>query len=337
MKGRWVDFGALKQSVGIERVLEHYGVRLKQVHRDYLRGRCPLPGHSSAHSVESFTVNTSKNIWACHSDSCRQARNGKVGGNILDLVACMECCAIREAALRMQTWWLVGEHRQLVSKGMRVNGRVEQEMSKLPFSLRLNGWHPYLDQRGISRQTADTFGVGYYAGRGFLCGRIVFPIHNERGGLVAYAGRSLDGVGPKYLFPAGFSKSRTLFHLQDAVRFAPPTGKVILVEGFFDCMKVHQAGFGNVVALMGTNLSDHQVQLLAERFRRVVLMLDGDEAGQRAGPAVAARLSGRLSVDVIALSDRIQPDQMSSCEIQHLLQPAMGSLQETCIDEIEVW
>ena len=323
MTGRWVDFGALKQSVRIERVLEHYGVRLKQVHRDYLRGRCPLPGHSSAHSVESFTVNTSKNIWACHSDSCRQARNGKVGGNILDLVACMQSCTIRDAALRMQTWWFVGEHRQLVSKGMRVNSRAEQEMSKLPFSLRLNGWHPYLDQRGISRQTADTFGVGYYAGRGLLRGRIVFPIHNERGELVAYAGRRLDGTGPKYLFPAGFSKSRMLFHLPDAVRSV--TDSVILVEGFFDCMKVHQAGYGNVVALMGTNLSDHQAQLLAQRFGRVVVMLDGDEAGQRAGPGIAARLAGRLAVEVVTVPARIQPDQMSGCEIERLLRPVIGS------------
>jgi 5S rRNA maturation endonuclease (ribonuclease M5) len=325
MAATWVDFGALKQSVGIERVLEHYGVQLKQVHRGYLRGRCPLPGHSSVHSMESFVVNARKNIWACHSDSCRQARNGKVGGNILDLVACMESCAIREAALRIQDWLYIGNDRQLVSKGMRADGRAQREMPKLPFSLRLNSWHPYLDQRGISRQTAQSLGVGYYAGRGILRGRIVFPIHNERGEVVAYAGRRLDGAGPKYRFPAGFSKSRTLFHLPDAVRFAPPAGSVILVEGFFDCMKVHQAGFGNVVALMGTNLSEHQAQLLAERFQRLVLMLDGDEAGQRAGSGIAARLSGRLSVKVVTLPARMQPDQMSSCEIQHLLQPVMGS------------
>ena len=174
-------------------------------------------------------MNMRKNIWACHSDSCRQAR-GKVGRTVLDLVACMESCAMREAALRMQSWLCVGDYRRLVSKGMRADRRTEREMPKLPFSLRLNGWHPYLDQRGISRQTAQSFGVGYYAGRGFLRGRIVFPIHNERGEVVAYAGRRLDGVGPKYRFPTGFSKSRTLFHLPDAVRFAPLAGSVILVE-----------------------------------------------------------------------------------------------------------
>ena len=207
---------------------------------------------------------------------------------------------------------------------MRTDG-AQQQMPKLPFSLRLNDWHPYLNHRGISRQTAQSFGVGHYAGPGILRGRIVFPIHNERGELVAYAGRCLDGVGPKYRFPAGFSKSRTLFHLPIAVRFAPPDGSVILVEGFFDCMKVHQAGYRNVVALMGTNLSEHQAQLLTERFLRVVVMLDGDQAGQRASPLVAARLTGRLAVETVAVPAGMQPDQMSSCQIRYLLQPIIGS------------
>jgi DNA primase len=319
MTGRWVDFGALKQSVGIESVLEHYGVRLKQVHRDYLRGRCPLPGHSSAQSVESFVVNTRKNIWACHSDSCRQARNGKMGGNILDLVASMESCAIREAALRIQSWLCVEDYRQLVSKEMRADRRAEREMPKLPFSLRLNSWHPYLDQRGISRQTAQSFGVGYYAGRGFLRGRIVFPVHNERGEVVAYAGRRLDGVGPKYRFPAGFSKSHTLFHLPDAVRSEPPCGSVILVEGFFDCMKVHQAGIRSVVGLMGSALYTPQRQALLERFRRIILMLDGDPTGRKATIVIAQHLRPHCHVRVVLLPDGVQPDQLLAEDIRNFL------------------
>ena len=104
MSSQWVDFTAIKGSVDIEQVLEHYHVRLKHVRRDYLRGLCPLPTHGSKQSRESFSVDTGKNIWACHSTSCCQARHGKVGGNILDLVAWMEDCSIREAALRLRTW-----------------------------------------------------------------------------------------------------------------------------------------------------------------------------------------------------------------------------------------
>jgi hypothetical protein len=104
MRSQWVDFAAIKRSVDIEQVVQHYHVRLKRVRKDYLRGLCPLPTHGSEQSRESFGVDTGRNVWACHSASCCQARRGKVGGNILDLVACMEACSIREAALRLRGW-----------------------------------------------------------------------------------------------------------------------------------------------------------------------------------------------------------------------------------------
>jgi hypothetical protein len=63
-------------------------------------------------------------------------------------------------------------------------------------SLRLR-WHPYLEKRVVDPSTAAWFGVGYYAGCGFLRNRMVFPIHDQEGQLVAYAGRSLDGGEPR--------------------------------------------------------------------------------------------------------------------------------------------
>ena len=276
-----VNFAAIKESVEIEQVLEHYRVRLRRVRKDYLRGLCPLPTHGSEQSRESFGVDTGRNVWACHSASCYQARHGKVGGNILDLVAGMEACSIREAALRLSAWMdAPGEARlsdQLVSKGKRA-GRSHQELPRLSFTLRLQ-WHPYLEQRGIQWPTAAWFGVGYYAGSGFLRGRMVFPIHNERGELVAYAGRSMDGREPRYLFPPGFRKSQVVFNLHRAVESAArQRGVAIVVEGFFDCLKVYQAGYGNVVALMGASVSERQSELLDTYFRELVVMLDGDEA-----------------------------------------------------------
>ena len=69
--------------------------------------------------------------------------------------------------------------------------------------------------------------------------RIVIPIHNADGLLVAYAGRAIDGSEPRYKFPAGFRKSLELFNLHRVGREA----SVVLVEGLFDCMKVSQAGY----------------------------------------------------------------------------------------------
>jgi len=324
MSSQWVDFAAIKRSVDIRQVLDHYCVRLKRVRQEYLRGLCPLPTHGSAQSRESFGVDTGRNVWACHSASCCQARRGKVGGNILDLVACMEACSVREAALRLRGWGDVsvetGLRDQLVSKGKR-SGRSQEELPRLSFTLRLQ-WHPYLEQRGILGQTAARFGVGYYGGSGFLRGRMVFPIHNVGGELVAYAGRTMDGREPRYLFPPGFHKSQVVFNLHRAVECAARQGGVaIVVEGFFDCLKVHQAGYGNVVALMGASISDRQSELL-DTFRELVVMLDGDEAGRRASRVLAARWPAASMAWVPA---GWQPDQLSSEEIERILRSAGGA------------
>ena len=101
----WVDFRELRQGLGIEQVLTSYRVALKHVGLHQLRGRCPLPTHGSERSRESFRVDTAKNVWACHSASCCEARQGRVGGNVLDLVAWLEGCSIRQAALRLQEEW----------------------------------------------------------------------------------------------------------------------------------------------------------------------------------------------------------------------------------------
>jgi len=190
---------------------------------------------------------------------------------------------------------------------------------RLSFSLRLR-WHPYLEERTVDPSTAAWLGVGYYAGCGFLRNRIVFPIHDQEGPLVAYAGRSLDGGEPRYLFPPGFHKSQVVFNLHRAV--GESAGCALVVEGFFDCLRVHQAGYHHVVAWMGVTLSGVQEQLLRERFPKLILMLDGDEAGRRASQQLAARLRGKVSLSMAEMPSGRQPDQLSSEEIGRILRRA---------------
>ncbi|HTS30459.1 MAG TPA: toprim domain-containing protein [Bryobacteraceae bacterium] len=147
--------------------------------------------------------------------------------------------------------------------------------------------------------------------------RLVIPIHDEAGELVAYCGRSPGGAEPRYKFPAGFPKSQVLFNLHRAA--AGGTETVIVVEGFFDCLRVHQAGFSAVVALMGSALYERQRWLLSERFRKIVLMLDGDPTGRRASATVAARLAGCSLVRVIELAAGLQPGQLSEQAIRQIL------------------
>ena len=211
----WVDFKQLKADVSIEQTMAHYGIHLRRVGATELRGRCPLPTHSSSRSRDSFAVNIARNVWSCRSLSCMQTRGGRPGGNILDFVALMEGCSIRDAALRLQDWSGAAPERFIVPRAVRPDS-VASENPPLRFALQYIDAHPYLASRGVTRQTIRTFGLGLYTRKGLLRRRIVIPIHNQSGELIAYAGRAIDNQEPKYRFPAGFRKSLVLFNLHRA-------------------------------------------------------------------------------------------------------------------------
>ncbi len=333
MKRNWVDFRAVKAGVSMEVALAHYGVMLHRVSRCHIRGRCPLPTHASKNSGQSFIVNTEKNAWACHSSSCVAARGDQVGGNVLDFVAVMENCTLREAALELQEWltapfeaWVLSprpaqpSHNQLEEGALTTRTLVDTNGNEpLRFTLTcIDPSHPYVAERGISPETAGHFGVGFFPGKGLLAGRVVIPIHDENGRLVAYAGRALDPAEAKYKFPPGFRKSLVLFNLHRAIKYGKT---VITVEGFFDCLKVHQAGLPCVVALMGCSLSQRQQQLLQRHFHEVILLLDGDTAGRRAAAVIAGRLVPTFSTRIVEIPAGRQPDQLGADQIRCLCIP----------------
>jgi DNA primase len=307
MRG-WVDFGAVKQAVSLEAVLRHYQVPGLRKRGHQLVGRCPI--HRGQRD-DSFRASLSKNAFHCF--ACQ------AGGNVLNFVAAMEQCSIRQAAVWLQRWFSVGapgEGRN-VRKGELVR-KKEGRNPPLPFVLTgVDHAHPYLVERGIDPATAVEFGVGFYARSGLLSGRVVIPIANARGQTVAYAGRAPDDSLPKYKLPAGFRKAWELFNLHRAAATGSKT--VIVVEGYFDCLRVHRAGLPWVVALMGSSLSAEQENALLAAFERVALLLDGDAAGRAASRAIATRLSSRCWVAEIQVPDGAQPDQLSLVAIQQLL------------------
>lgn len=320
MNNRWVSFREIKNQIGIEAVLTRYGVRLITSGIGVLRGPCPLPTHASR-SDNSFSADTRRNIWACHSQSCMAARGGGVGGNVLDFVAWMEGCSIRDAALLVQ-------ERFALASSINVADRSTPSLTRanpvLTFKLSgLQGQHPYLIARGIDPITATYFGIGYYAGPGMMSKRVAIPIHNESGKLVAYAGRAVStDHEAKYKFPPGFRKSEELFNLH-RVRVNTPC-RLVVVEGFFDCIRVHQAGFPDVVALMGCSMSNNQIGLLQRHgCSRVILLLDGDAAGHRGAHAISQDLGhAGITVRVSAVPEGRQPDSLAIDELRKILSEA---------------
>jgi DNA primase len=308
----WVNFAEIKSQVKLAAVLRSYGVDwLRRSGPPYqYRGRCPIHG---GQGTEAFHAQLERGVFHCFACGA--------GGNVLDFVAAMEGCSVRAAALRLQgSASQDGRPAPVPARGSRGRELVTKKRGVSPplsFALNVDGRHPYLARRGLDPLTVDYFGVGYYGARGLMQGRIAIPIHDDQGRLVAYSGRALDQDGPRYRFPAGFQKAQVLFNYHRA--WATSKREVIVVEGFFDCMRVHQAGYPWVVALMGARLSATQRDLLTERFPSVVLLLDGDQTGRTATKRIAGDLAPACSVTQVLLPPEMQPDQMAAADIRQAL------------------
>lgn len=146
----WVNFRQLKEHTDLADVIRRYGVRLQACGPGCLRGRCPLPTHSSKDSTLSFSINTARNVWACHSQSCIAKRGGAIGGNVLDFVAVMERCTIRNAGLLLKRSYGVAGPPRHAEDGA-IGPTVVAGNRVLGFRLfGVDPSHAYIAGRGIS-------------------------------------------------------------------------------------------------------------------------------------------------------------------------------------------
>ena len=316
----WIDFPAIKQNISFLTILEHYNL-LSEFKRkgDKLTGSCPI---HKGDSKTAFHIDLNINAYKCFT-RCK-SKGFKGGGNIIDFVAEMEHLGvlkegIKKAAHLILEW--TGNEATGGSQGEKSHPEKPgepEENKPLTFQLQLEPEHGYFKERGIAPETVEHFELGY-ADRGTMEGRICIPIHDHKGNLVAYAGRALDEKlaeeEGKYKFPANFLKSLVLFNYYRISDF----NTLVLVEGFFDCFKVHQAGFPNVCALMGTSFSGFQERLVIKNFKNVVLILDNDPAGKQCTRDILNRLYDKMFVRVIKLGDKQQPDLLSENEIKERL------------------
>jgi DNA primase len=210
--------------------------------------------------------------------------------------------------------WLLNEGGQAESARRYLEGRgVSREMIGM-FQL---GYAPpdrewlfhFLTQRSYSAEFLSKTGlfVGN-AQRGvsaLFANRIMFPISNPRGEIIAFGGRSLGDGQPKYLNSpetAFFRKGENLYGMERAAPAIRGAGFFILVEGYIDVLAMHQAGVGNCVAPLGTALTEQQVRLLKRYATKGVLLFDGDEAGRKATARAIEMLESQdLIVQVVEL------------------------------------
>jgi DNA primase len=320
----WVSFDDIKTQVSMKDVLAHYGLmqgtqEKPSKHGIELRLHCPF--HEDSTPSLSIHAETGKfNCFGCHAK----------GGDIFDFVVSKEGIAgsdrtknRRQAALLIRDWFSVGQEATPTSEkspAAETSTPVEDVTpppetteegvnQPLKFTFKyLDTRHQYLVQdRALREATIDFFGLGHHAGKGMMQNRVVIPIHNEQGELVAYAGRWPADAGwpegsQKYALPPGFRKSLVLFNLNRAREHA--TDGLIVVEGFFTVFEFWQRGRKNVVALMGSSMSKDQERLIVQTVGpkgRVLLALDNDEAGRKGSDDAVNRLRSQVFVREMAL------------------------------------
>ncbi|TMM49825.1 DNA primase [Qipengyuania marisflavi] len=149
--------------------------------------------------------------------------------------------------------------------------------------------------------------------------RLMLPIEDARGRVIAFGGRILaaDSKAPKYLNSPDtplFDKGRTLYNLHRAAPAARQTGRMIVVEGYMDAIALANAGIREVVAPLGTALTENQIELLWRQVERPVLCFDGDSAGQRAAMRAIGRALPLLrpshSLAIVQLPTGMDPDDV---------------------------
>ncbi|MGQ0540033.1 MAG: DNA primase, partial [Gemmatimonadaceae bacterium] len=162
-------------------------------------------------------------------------------------------------------------------------------------------------------------------------GRLTFPIHDPSGRVVGFGGRILDQGEPKYLNSADssiFSKRTLLYRLHEARLSARRDDRMLVVEGYFDVMRIVAAGIESVVAPLGTALTSEQAQLVARYTRNVFLLYDGDAAGLRATfRAGDELLRTGATVRVVTFPDGEDPDSFvqrhGPAALEHLIANAI--------------
>ncbi|HCX9379372.1 TPA: DNA primase [Staphylococcus aureus] len=143
--------------------------------------------------------------------------------------------------------------------------------------------------------------------------RIMFPLKNAQGRIVGYSGRTYTGQEPKYLNSPEtpiFQKRKLLYNLDKARKLIRKLDEIVLLEGFMDVIKSDTAGLKNVVATMGTQLSDEHITFIRKLTSNITLMFDGDFAGSEATLKTGQHLLQQgLNVFVIQLPSGMDPDE----------------------------
>ncbi|MDD5406505.1 MAG: DNA primase [Sulfurovaceae bacterium] len=303
----------LKNTIDIVDVIGNY-IELKKAGANY-KACCPFHGENTP----SFVVSPNKQIYHCF--GCG------VGGDSIKFVMELEKLSYPEAVEKLATMFNVSLIYSEVKGDYSEAKRVLEAMQTwyVKNLSHANNALSYLHNRGINQNSIETFGIGFVPsgsevmnflhstfiplgaaeeagviatgedGRyARLVERITFPIYSTSGGLVGFGGRTISNHPAKYINSPQtklFNKSRLLYGYHQAKEHIYESRKIIICEGYLDVIMLHQGGFKEAVATLGTALTNEHLPLLRKGEPKVILAYDGDKAGIAAALKAAQMLS----------------------------------------------
>ena len=263
----------------IKSIIQELGLEIVgETFNDFL---CYCPFHSNR-NTSSFSVSREKGAFICFNPSCGEA------GTLIELVRRMlhknDYEAIRFIATKETE--SLENFDDLISDMLSDKPEFEEfsqdTLDRLHIDLAGSKQaKDYLESRGINIDSMKYFGLGYSSSMNM----VITPVHSPDGTPIGLVGRSIEGKSFKN--SSNLPKSKTLFNIHRAKKIGD---HVIVVESNFDAIRIHQAGFPNVVAVLGGFLSSDQQHLLNRYFNRITIMTDADKAGRELGFSIANKL-----------------------------------------------
>jgi DNA primase len=331
----------IKNRANIVEVVSEY-IALKKTGRNFV-GLCPF--HKE--KTPSFTVNPEKQIFYCF--GCGQGGNAITFVMRLNDMTFPE--AVRQLAGKMGIAipvkkMTVTEKREFSEKEkiIRINLLASEYFSKNFTSNRGKEVRDYITKRGLNGDVLREFGIGYSLDgwrhlkdyfeekkvplrlverAGLIIskdkenfydrfrGRLIFPIVDLNGGVVAFGGRTLADEDPKYLnSPESpvYTKGKTLYGLYNTKNDIRKKDYAIIVEGYFDLLSLWSKGVTNVIATLGTALTRNQIELIRRFTRNIVIIFDPDEGGRSAVErSLQLFLEEKMNAKVAVLPDNCDP------------------------------
>ena len=326
----------LKARLDIVDIISDY-VELKRAGQNY-KGLCPF----HAEKTPSFMVSPDKHRFHCF--GCG------VGGDIISFVVKYENLSFQDslkllakkAGLDLKEYRFSSSNEGLREKLIEIHREASKAFAEN--LKRSKGASSYLKGRGLTEDSVHLFSLGYATKdwhhlshylneKGFPMSvilqsgivssgekgiydtfrdRIMFPICDVQGDIIAFGGRVMDDSQPKYLNSPDtplFKKGETLYGLNRAKEGIRKRGCAIIVEGYLDVMMSHQCGFDNTVAPLGTALTPGHLRKLKRFTKKAVLVFDGDEAGKAAARrSVPILLEEGFASKILLLSEKDDPD-----------------------------